>query len=87
MKPTRFRSRFRSAFADMEDLGHRCSRALRAGARTFSALPWPMLLVAAILLAFILTIVPLALMLFAAFLLLKFVAAAVFGRRPRQIGE
>ena len=83
MKPTRFRS----FFADMEDIGQRCSRALRSGARTLAALPWPMLLAVAILLAFVLTIVPLALMLFAAFLLLKFVAAAVFGRRPRQIGE
>ncbi|WP_040786016.1 hypothetical protein [Massilia niastensis] len=87
MKPTRLESRFSSFFADMEDLGHRCARAVRSGARTLAALPWPVLLVAAILLACLLTIVPLVLTLFVGFLLLKFVAGAVFGRRPRQIGE
>lgn len=83
MKP----SRFDSFIADMQDVARKTHRALRSGARTLAAMPWPALLVAAIVLACLLTIVPLALTLFVGFLLLKLIAAAVFGRRPAQIVE
>lgn len=78
---------FQSFVADMEDLGRKCNRAVRSGARTLAALPWPALLAVSILLACLLTIVPLALTLFVGFLLLKLVATALFGRRPSQIVE
>jgi len=78
---------FRSFVADMEDIGRKTNRAVRSGARTLAALPWPSLLVVSIVLACLMTIIPLALTLFVGFLLLKFVAAALFGRRPQQIVE
>jgi len=78
---------FRSFKADMEDIGRKCNRAVRSGARSLAALSWPALLAVSIVLACLLTIVPLVLTLFIGLLLLKFVAAALFGRRPRQIVE
>ncbi len=78
---------FKSFVADMEDIGRTCNRAVRSGARTLAALPWPSLLAVSIVLACLMTIIPLALTLFVGFLLLKFVAAALFGRRPQQIVE
>ncbi len=80
-------SRFDSFLADMKDIGRQTNRAVRSGARTLAALSWPSLLAVSIALALVLSIVPLALTLFVAFLLLKFVAAALFGRRPAQIVE
>jgi len=80
-------SSFDSFIADMKDIGRKTNRAVRSGARTLASLPWPSLLAVSIGLALILSIVPLALTLFVGFLLLKFVAAALFGRRPAQIVE
>lgn len=80
-------SRFDSFVTDMKAIARSSHRALRSGARTLAALPWPSLLAVSIGLALILSIVPLALTLFVGFLLLKFVAAALFGRRPAQIVE
>lgn len=83
MKP----SRFDSFIADMKALARKTNRAVRSGARTLAALSWPSLLAVSVGLALILSIVPLALTLFIGFLLLKFVAAALLGRRPAQIVE
>jgi 4-hydroxybenzoate polyprenyltransferase len=83
MKP----SRFDAFMADMKDVARKTNRAVRSGARSLAALSWPSLLAVSIGLALILSIVPLALTLFISFLLLKFVAAALFGRRPAQIVE
>ena len=80
-------TRFQSFMADMENIGRTCNRAVRSGARTLAAMSWPSLLVVAVLLACLLTVVPLVLTLFIGLLLLKLVAAAVFGRRPQQIVE
>ena len=80
-------SRFDSFVADMGDIGRQCNRAVRTGARRLAALPWPSLLAVSILLAVLLTIVPLALTLFVGFLLLKLLAAALFGSRPKHIVE
>jgi UPF0716 family protein affecting phage T7 exclusion len=80
-------TRFQSFVADMEDIGRKCNRAVRTGARSLAALSWPALLAVAIVLACLLTIVPLVLTLFIGLLLLKLVATAVFGRRPQQIVE
>ncbi|MFC0251164.1 hypothetical protein [Massilia consociata] len=80
-------ARFQSFIADMEVIGRKCHRAVRTGARTLAALRWPSLLGIAIVLACLLTIVPVVLALFVGLLLLKFVAGALFGRRPQQIVE
>lgn len=80
-------SRFDSFIADMQAIRRKTNRAVRSGARTLASLSWPSLLAVSIGLALVLSIVPLALTLFVAFLLLKLVAAALFGRRPAQIVE
>lgn len=55
---------------------------LRFGGRTLQSMSWPALLVACLMAAFILTILPLALTLFAFFLLVKLaIAAFLIGRR------
>ena len=74
MKP----SRFDTFMTDMKDIARKANRALRSGARTLASLSWPSLLAVSI---------GLALTLFIAFLLLKVVATALFGRRPAQIVE
>lgn len=80
-------SRFDSFMTDMKSIARQTNRAVRSGARTLASLSWPSLLAVSIGLALVLSIVPLALTLFVAFLLLKLVAAALFGRRPAQIVE
>ena len=80
-------TRFQTFVADMEDLGRKCNRAVRSGARSLAALSWPALLAVSIVLAILLSLVPLVLTLFVGLLLLKLVATAVFGRRPQQIVE
>ncbi|KQQ47174.1 hypothetical protein ASF61_00510 [Duganella sp. Leaf126] len=59
------------------------AQALRFGARTIRRLSWPALLGCAVVLAFIISILPLALTLFAIFLVFKLVMAACEGRRGR----
>jgi hypothetical protein len=55
---------------------------LRFGGRTLQSMSWPALLVACLMAAFVLTILPLALTLFAFFLLVKLaIAAFLIGRR------
>jgi hypothetical protein len=72
----------------MDDIGDAFARVLRGcvrAAKHIATLPWPALLAASVLLAFVLTIVPLALFLFVVFLLLKFaVAAFVIDARRRK---
>jgi len=80
-------SRFDSFMTDMKSIARQTNRAVRSGARTLASLSWPSLLAVSIGLALVLSIVPLALTLFVAFLLLKLAAAALFGRRPAQIVE
>ncbi|SFC00676.1 hypothetical protein [Massilia yuzhufengensis] len=79
--------RFDSFVADMQDMGRKCNRAVRSGARSLAALSWPALLAVSIVLACLITLVPLVLTLFVGFLLLKVLATALFGRRPAQIVE
>lgn len=68
---------FRSFAADLEDAAETCMRTLRGGLRTFSALPWPALLLAAMLVAAAITVIPLALTLFAIFLAIKYAVLAI----------
>ena len=69
------------------DIGYAFRQVLAFLARTvrgIAALPWPALLAASILLACALTIIPLALTLFVAFMLLKFAVAAIVVDRRRH---
>ncbi|WP_295990794.1 hypothetical protein [Rugamonas sp.] len=66
----------------LEDVAQALMQTLRAGARTLRRMSWPALMLACVLLAFVLTILPLALFLFACFLLLKvIVGVTVVGKQ------
>ena len=79
-------SRFQSILRNMEVAGRASWRIARSGARSLSRMPWPVLLLIAIVLAALITIVPIVLGLFIGLLLLKFVMVAIFGK-PRRIGH
>jgi hypothetical protein len=78
---------FRSFAAELEDAAEACLRVLRGGLRTFSALPWPALLLAAVLVACAITVIPLALMLFAVFLAIKYAVLAINGDKTTPIED
>jgi hypothetical protein len=78
---------FRSFAAELEEAGEACLRTLRGGLRTFSALPWPALLLAAVLVACAITVIPLALMLFAVFLAIKYAVLAINGDKTTPIED
>jgi hypothetical protein len=77
---------FREFGATLSDLAHDIVRACRRGARAIAVMPWPAMLVCCIGLALIISILPLALFLFIAFLALKLVAGAfiIDARRSRR---
>ena len=78
-------SRFQSILRNMEVTGRTTWRLAKSGARSISRMPWPVLLLIAIVLAALITIVPIVLALFVGLLVLKFVVVAIFGREPRRI--
>ena len=63
------------------------SQTLRHGARTIRRMSWPALLGSALVLAFIVSILPVALTLFAIFLLIKLALGKCDGQRDRAIKE
>lgn len=76
----------------LDDIGDACGTVLRGikrAAKRIGELPWPALLAAAIMLAFAMTIIPLALFLFVVFLVIKFVVAAIVinKQKHRQLGD
>jgi len=78
---------FRSFAAELEEVAERCMRILRGGLRTFSALPWPALLLAAILTACAIAVIPTALMLFAIFLAIKYAVLAINGDKTTPLED
>ena len=78
---------FRSLAAELETATEACMRTLRGGLRTFSALPWPALLLAALLVAAAVTVIPLALMLFAVFLAVKYAVLAINGDKTTPLED
>jgi predicted transcriptional regulator len=79
---------FRIFCDSMEDVAHDIVRACRRGARTIAAMPWPAMLVCCIMLAFVISILPLALFLFILFMGVKIVAGAfVIDRRRANRGQ
>lgn len=74
----------------LDDIADACARVVRGLGRAvkpIAAQPWPVLLVASVFLAFVLTIVPLALFLFIVFLVLKFAVAAIVIDKQRSRGD
>jgi hypothetical protein len=77
------------SFSDvLNEIGRAFMQTLRFCVRTVQRMSWPALLGASLLLAFVLTILPLAMVLFAFFLLLKLAVGAcvIGGRRQRGNG-
>jgi hypothetical protein len=70
-------STFRSFAAELEEAATEGMRILRGGLRTFSALPWPALLLAAVITACAIAVIPTALVLFAIFLAIKYAVLAI----------
>ena len=68
---------FRSFAAELEEAAANAMRVLRSGLRTFAALPWPALLLAAVLTACAIAVIPTALVLFAIFLAIKYAVLAI----------
>jgi hypothetical protein len=78
---------FSTLLDDILNACARVARGLKRAVKTIAAQPWPVLLVASVVLAFALTIVPLALFLFVVFLVLKFAVAAIVVDTRRNRGD
>lgn len=75
---------FATLMDDIRDAILTVFSACAQAARGIADLPWPALLCAALLLAMIMTIIPLALMLFVTFLIIKFAVAALVLDKQRR---
>ena len=74
----------------LDDIGDGCARIMRGCGRAIrgmARLPWPVLLAAAILLALLVIIIPLALFLFVVFMVIKFAVNAIVARKYPRLGE
>ncbi|MES2257753.1 MAG: hypothetical protein V4724_04505 [Pseudomonadota bacterium] len=75
----------------LSEVGRATMSVMRFGMRTLSRMSWPALLASCVMLALLLTILPLALTLFVVFLLLKLAVAIVAGvqykNRARRPGR
>jgi hypothetical protein len=74
----------------LDDIRDACLALLHAfvrAAKAIATLPWPALLACAFLLAFALTLVPLALFLFVVLLVIKFIVAAIVIDKQRRRGS
>ncbi|WLI89919.1 hypothetical protein Q4S45_02000 [Massilia sp. R2A-15] len=61
----------------LDEIGRALMQAVRHGARALGAMSWPQLLAACIMLALVITIVPLAICLFVFFMIVKVAVAAI----------
>jgi predicted transcriptional regulator len=78
---------FKTFCDSMEDVAHDIVRASRRGARAIAAMPLPAMIACCILLAFVISILPLALFLFVLFMGVKIVAGAFVIDRRRTYRE
>jgi len=78
---------FKTFCDSMEDVSRDIVRACRRGMRNIAAMPWPAMLVCCVVLALIISILPLALFLFILFMGLKVVAGAFVIDRRRTVRE
>ncbi|QYF94305.1 hypothetical protein KY495_03535 [Massilia sp. PAMC28688] len=74
---------FTNFYATLQEIGRALSRAARYGADAVATMSWPALAVACLLIAFAVTILPLALFLFVTFMLIKLIASSLAERRER----
>jgi len=76
-----------AVFAMLEEAGDALARAARRLMRTLRRMTWPALLASSLLLALLLTIVPLALTLFVVFVALKLAVGAILIQRRKRRHE
>lgn len=70
----------------LDDVWHALCRAVRYASNAIATMSWPALLLTAVLMAFAISLVPLALTLFLLFMLVKLVVGAfVIGKRRSDI--
>ncbi|WP_208296243.1 hypothetical protein [Telluria antibiotica] len=81
------RTHSRSFGATLDDLARDIVDACRRAARAIAAMPWPAMLACCIALAFVISILPLALCLFVLFMGLKVIAGAFIVDRRRAHRE
>ncbi|MFL6659997.1 MAG: hypothetical protein ACJ8GW_18075 [Massilia sp.] len=74
---------FDSFYATLTDMGRAIAKAARHGAAAVATMSWPALAVACVLLAFAISIVPLALFLFVMFMAIKLIFGTMFYRNHR----
>jgi hypothetical protein len=79
---------FKTFCDSLEDVAHDIVRACRKGVRSIAAMPLPAMIACCILLAFVISILPLALFLFILFMGVKVVAGAfVIDHRRANRGQ
>jgi hypothetical protein len=74
---------FDSFLSVLEEMGHTFTRAMRFSLRALATISWPALLVACILLAMLISIVPLVLFLFVVFMAIKLISASIVQHKKR----
>jgi membrane protein implicated in regulation of membrane protease activity len=78
---------FQEFVAAMEDVARDVVRACRRGADAIAAMPWPGVLACCVVLALLVSILPLALFLFIVFMAVKLVVGAFAVDRRRAMRE
>jgi hypothetical protein len=84
--PVKNHPSFSTVLNEIADAFAQLMRLVAHTAKRVAALPWPALLAASIVLAFAITIIPLAFTLFVAFMLLKLAVAAIVVDKRRHEG-
>lgn len=74
---------FDSFYATLQEMGRAIANAARTGAAAVATMSWPALAVCCVLLAFAITIVPLALFLFVMFMAIKLIFGG-FAKRDER---
>jgi hypothetical protein len=72
-----------SFFSVLEEMGHTFTKGMRHAVRSIATMSWPALLLSCVLLAMVITIVPLVIFLFVIFMCIKLVATSIAQRNKR----
>ena len=76
---------FDNFYATLKEIGRALAKAARYGAAAVATMSWPALAVACLLIAFAVTILPLALFLFVTFMLIKLIFSSLAERAERGV--
>ena len=76
---------FNSFYQTLEEMGRAIANAARTGAAAVATMSWPALAVCCVMLAFAISIVPLALFLFVMFTAIKLIFSVITDRSERGV--